>query len=64
MFNFEPVKKYEKGIVFSLLSQSWEELWNNELEEIIKQFDKDIFESHSTVGACAFITSAYMLEVI
>jgi hypothetical protein len=57
MLKFEPITKYEKGVVFSLLSQSWAELWNDELEKKIKQYDKEIFENPDTVGACVFIST-------
>ncbi|MHC4636776.1 MAG: GNAT family N-acetyltransferase [Planctomycetota bacterium] len=57
MLKFEPIPKYEKGVVFSLLSQSFVELWNDELEEKIKQFDREVFENPDTVGACAFIST-------
>ena len=54
MLKFEPVTQHEKGIIFSLLSQSWIELWNDELQEKIKQYDREIFENLDTVGACVF----------
>ena len=55
MLKFTHITQYEAGIVFSLLSQSFGELWNGELEEKIRQFDKDVFENPDTIGACAFI---------
>lgn len=57
MLKFEPVTKCEKGIVFSLLSQSWAELWDDELSEKIKRFCKEVFENLDTVGACVFIST-------
>ena len=57
MLKFTQITQYEPGIVFSLLSQSFEELWNGELEEKIRQFDKDVFENPDTIGACAFIST-------
>src|SRR3989339_1231936 len=57
MLKFEPVKKYEEGIIFSLLSQSWKKLWNDELEEKIKQFDQEVFKNPDTVGVCVFIST-------
>jgi GNAT superfamily N-acetyltransferase len=57
MLRFESITKYEKGFVFSLLSQSFAELWNDELEEKMKQFDKEVFEHADTVGACAFVST-------
>ena len=43
MLKFTQITEYEPGTVLSLLSQSFEELWNDELEEKIKQFDREIF---------------------
>ncbi len=57
MLKFEPITKYEKGFVFSLLSQSFAKLWNNELEEKIKRFVKEVFGKPDTVGACTFIST-------
>jgi GNAT superfamily N-acetyltransferase len=57
MLKFEPITKYEKGTIFSLLLQSFAELWNDELEEKIKKFDREVFENPDTVGACAFIST-------
>ena len=57
MLTFEDISDYKPGIIFSLLSQSFAELWNDELEEKIKQFDKEVFESPDTVGACTFIST-------
>ena len=57
MLKFTKTTEHEPGIVFSLLSQSWAELWNDELEEKIKNYDKEIFENPDTVGACAFIST-------
>ena len=56
MLKFEPITKYEYGTIFLLLSQSFTKLWNDELEEKIKQFDKEIFKNLDTVGACTFIS--------
>ena len=57
MLKFEPITKYEKGIVISLLSQSWAELWNDELEEKMKQYEREVFGNPDTVGACIFIST-------
>ena len=37
MLKFEPITKYEKGVVFSLLSRSFAEVLNDSLEEKMKQ---------------------------
>jgi len=57
MIEFSRITEYEPGIIFSLLSQSFAELWNDELEEKIRQFDKEVFENPDTVGACTFIST-------
>ncbi|MHC4260367.1 MAG: GNAT family N-acetyltransferase [Planctomycetota bacterium] len=57
MLKFEPTTKYKRGFVLSLLSQSFEELWNEQLQEKVRQFDKEIFENPDTVGACTFIST-------
>ncbi len=54
---FESVTNYERGFIFSLLQQSFAELWNNEMEEKIKQYDKEIFDTPNTVGACVFVST-------
>jgi len=54
---FSEITEYEPVIIFSLLSQSFAELWNDELEEKIKRFDKEVFENPDTVGACIFIST-------
>lgn len=57
MLKFQPVAKYGKGVVFSLLQQSWVELWNDNLEDKIKQYEREIFKYPDTVGACVFIST-------
>jgi GNAT superfamily N-acetyltransferase len=57
MLKFEPITKYKKGLIFSLLSQSFEELWNEKLDCKIRNFDKEVFENSDTVGACTFLTT-------
>ena len=57
MLKFRQINEYEPGIIFSLLSESFAELWNDKLEEKIRQFDKEVFENPDTVGACAFIST-------
>lgn len=57
MLKFEPITKYEKGILFSLLSQSWAKVWNDELEQSLREFDKEVFENPDTVGDCVFIST-------
>jgi GNAT superfamily N-acetyltransferase len=54
---FEPVANYERGIIFSLLQQSFMDIWNDEMEEKIKQYDKEVFDNPNIVGACVLITS-------
>ncbi len=57
MLKFEPVTKYVKGIVFSLLKKSYEKVWNDKLEKSLRKSDKEVFENSDTVGACAFIST-------
>jgi predicted acetyltransferase len=57
MLRFEPITKYKQGLIFSLLSQSFAQLWNEKLEIKIRNADKEIFENPDTVGACTFITT-------
>ena len=57
MLRFSKTTEYEPGIVFSLLSRSFEEIWNEDLEEKTGKFDEEILENPDTVGACAFIST-------
>jgi GNAT superfamily N-acetyltransferase len=57
MLKFEPITKYERGLIFRLLSQSFAEVLNDELQAKIKQFDNDAFENPDTVGACVFVST-------
>jgi RimJ/RimL family protein N-acetyltransferase len=57
MLKFESITKYEKGLIFSLLSQTFAELWNEKLDFKIRNFDNEAFENPDTVGACTFITT-------
>lgn len=57
MLKFEPITKYEKGVVFSLLSQSFAGVLDDGLEEKIKQYEREVFENSDTVGACIFIST-------
>jgi GNAT superfamily N-acetyltransferase len=57
MLKFEPIIKFERGLVFRLLSQSFAEFLNDELEEKIKQFDKESFGNPDTVGKCVFVST-------
>jgi GNAT superfamily N-acetyltransferase len=54
---FNKIDKYEPGIIYSLLSQSYEEILDQQLKEQFRLFDKDVFENSDTIGACTFITS-------
>jgi GNAT superfamily N-acetyltransferase len=57
MLKFSKTTEFEPGIIFSLLSQSFTELWNEDLEKKIIKFDTEIFENPDTVGACTFIST-------
>jgi GNAT superfamily N-acetyltransferase len=54
---FNKIDKYEHGIIYRLLSQSYEEILDQQLQEQFQQFDKAVFENPDTVGDCTFITS-------
>lgn len=56
MLKFEPIIKYKKGFVFSLLSLGFAGVLDDELEEKIEDFDRQVFENPDTVGACTFIS--------
>lgn len=56
MLNFERITKYEPGIIFALLAQSFAGLLNSELENKLRKSDKEVFENPDTVGACVFIS--------
>ena len=57
MLKFSKITEFEPGKVFSLLSRSFAELWNEDLEEKIRQFDKEVFENPDTLGACTFVST-------
>jgi GNAT superfamily N-acetyltransferase len=54
---FAIAAQFESGQVFSLLSEAWAELWNDELAQKIRQFDTEVYANPTTVGACTFITT-------
>ena len=53
---FIPITKHPPGTIFSLLSQSYAPIWNDELEETMRHADRETFDNPHTVGACTFIT--------
>ena len=57
---FNKIDKYEPGVIYSLLSRSYEEILDQQLQQQFQQFDKAVFENPDTVGACTFITSLGM----
>lgn len=57
MFKFRPISEFKPGTIFSLLSASFGELWNEELEAKINNFDREVFKNPQTIGACTFITT-------
>jgi GNAT superfamily N-acetyltransferase len=56
VIRFTPISAHQAGIVFALLSKSWKSLWNPELENKLRNFDRDVFQNPATVGACTFVT--------
>lgn len=57
MLKFEPVAKYEKGIVFSLLQQSCVEVWNDAWEDATRRYEGEIFKKTKRAGASVFIST-------
>jgi len=55
VLKFKSVAGYKPGIILSLLSRSYANLWNDDLKKKFTQFDQEVFENPDTVGACAFI---------
>lgn len=54
---FNNINKYEPGTISRLLSLSYEEILDKQLQQQFKQFDRAVFENPDTVGVCTFITS-------
>ena len=57
MLKFSKSTEYEQGIIFSLLKESYGEVWNDKLEQSLKESDKEVFENPDIVGACVFIST-------
>ena len=57
MLRFSQITGYKPGIIFSLLKKSYEEVWNDKLEQSLREFDKEVFENPNTVVACTFIST-------
>ncbi len=53
---FTLVTNHHPGTIFSLLSQSYAPIRNDELEEKMRRADRETFDNPDTVGACTFIT--------
>jgi GNAT superfamily N-acetyltransferase len=60
---FNKIDKYEHGTIYRLLSQSYEEILDRQLQQQFQKFDKDVFENPDTVGACTFITSLGLNDI-
>lgn len=54
---FNKIDKYEPGIIYRLLSISYEEMLDEQLKQKFQQFDKEVFDNPDTIGACTFIIS-------
>ncbi len=52
---FTSAIKFKPGIIFSLLSRSFADIWNDELEKKLGKFDREVFENPDTVGVCTFV---------
>ena len=63
MIEFKKYSKYQEGIIFSLLSRSYEAYfqYDPKIEAVWKQsweeYDKSVFKNPETVGASGFISS-------
>jgi GNAT superfamily N-acetyltransferase len=54
---FASADHFQRGQVFSLISQAWAGIWDDELQQKVRQFDKEVYDNPATVGACTFITT-------
>lgn len=63
MLEFEKFSEYQEGIIFSLLSRSYEAYFQYDpnCESVWKpaweEYDQSVFENPETVGGCGFISS-------
>ena len=55
---FRPAVEYEPGAVYAVLARCYADILDVELRDNIEHFDREIFASPDTVGACAFISCA------
>ena len=54
--NFDNIADHQPGTIFSLLRQSYAQLWNEQMEDNYRKADRDTFANPDTIGACTFIT--------
>lgn len=54
---FNEITQHKSGIICDLLSASYAQILNQNLQDQFRQFDRDVFENPDTVGACTFITT-------
>lgn len=40
-----------------MLSQSFADIWNDELQQKLRKGDREVYENPDTIGACTFITT-------
>jgi hypothetical protein len=57
IINFEPITKFKKGILSSILLRGFAGVCDEKIEKKIIQFDIKAFENLQTVGACVFISN-------
>ena len=55
---FNKVTKYKAGIICDLLSASYTQILDTNLQEQFQRFDREVFENPDTVGTCTFITTS------
>jgi GNAT superfamily N-acetyltransferase len=54
---FRPAAEYQPGAVYTILARCYADILDVTLHSSLRQFDREIFASPDTVGACAFISS-------
>jgi GNAT superfamily N-acetyltransferase len=56
MLKFEPVTKYERGLISQLLLQGFTDVMDDALKQKIEVYDEEVYDNPDTIGACVFIT--------
>ena len=56
MLTFTSITDHPPGTIFFLLSRSYAPIFNDELEDNLRNADLETFDNPDTIGACTFIT--------